>query len=168
MPPSYERKFTRFGRKVQRFWRHNFGSCRSICCCCSYWQMFLLQLRKLFNTESKCVWVCETGRGREQSRCALCKERENTVQGERSTHTHTVGRGREYAAFWFIEWPINLLLGGGCDCDGDRDSKGVRDGCSCRLGGTASATTAVVGALNLAFLKNLCWVRSLWRWHFLL
>lgn len=137
-----------------------------LCCCCCYWQMFLLQLRKLFNREraSVCVWVCETGTGREQSRRALCKEREE------HTYTCTMGRGREQAAFWFIEWPINLLLGGGCDCD----SKGVRDGCSCRLGGTASAPTVVVGALNLAFLKNLCWVRCLrclrclWRWHFLL
>lgn len=114
-----------------------------------------------------------TGRGKEQSRSALCKEREEHTY----THTCTVGRGRAQAAFWFIEWPINLLLGGGCDCDddddgdGDCDSKGVRNGCSCRLGGTASAPTVVVGALNLAFLKNLCWVRwlrCLWRWHFLL
>lgn len=115
--------------------------------------------------------VCECVRlGEAENKAGVLSARRerNTVQGERSTHTHTVGRGREHAAFWFIEWPINLLLGGGCDCDGDRDSKGVRDGCSCRLGGTASATTAVVGALNLAFLKNLCWVRSLWRWHFLL
>lgn len=147
MPPASESslisraKFSAFGATTLA----HFVLFRFSCC---YWQMFLLQLRKLFNSSSSStaergasVCVCEFETTREQA------SEQSRSEGE---WAHT---GRERMLFWFIEWPINLLLGGGCE--------GVRDdGCSCRLGTASASAAASVSASVICFCcccRCCCW-----------